>query len=395
MEQAVVMSANQPGKDAESQAGLSFANTLRDCLVCGVIIIGRNRKVTTLSPEAAHILGLNPSQVLNAPIEVLPQPLREIVCEALSSGEPIADRQFEMSGAGRGTLTLRVSAVPVGFGKNDSGVALVVNNPTLALHLGAHLEQLDRLASIGTLAASMAHEIKNALVAGKTFVDLLLEKNQEAELVEIVRRELGRIDSIVKGILRFAAPARSGYSKVRVHEVLDHSLRLVQHQLDGRSISLERSFQATPDLVSGDDCELEQAFVNLLLNALDAMGSNGTLTVATAMVLADGVPAAMHPHNEPLQLRVTIRDTGPGIPAEARDRLFEPFFTTKPTGTGLGLPITRRIIQQHDGHISVESQPGQGATFSIVLPALHDPDGEPEPSIRNSGPAPDTRSQRL
>ena len=149
---------------------------------------------------------------------------------------------------------------------------LVLHDLTPARQLEERLEQLDRLANIGTLAAGMAHEIKNALVAGKTFVDLLLEKHQDAELVEVVRREMGRIDAIVSRMLKFAGPARPAFSEVRLHEVLEHSLRLVQPQLEGKAIVLSRSFQAAPDRVSGDDYQLQQAFVNLFLNALEAMG---------------------------------------------------------------------------------------------------------------------------
>ena len=136
----------------------------------------------------------------------------------------------------------------------------------------------------------MAHEIKNALVAGKTFVDLLLEKHQDAELVEVVRREMGRIDAIVSRMRRFAGPARPAFREVRLHEVLDHSLRLVQPQLEGKLVSVNRSFQASPDLLHGDDYQLQQAFVNLFLNALEAMGPNGTLSVATDILPPGATP---------------------------------------------------------------------------------------------------------
>jgi signal transduction histidine kinase len=228
-----------------------------------------------------------------------------------------------------------------------------------APQLEERLAQLDRLASMGTLAAVMAHEIKNALVAGKTFIDLLLEKNQDSELVDVVRREMGRIDAIVSRMLRFGGPARSGFSEVRLHEILDHSLRLAQPILEDKSITLTRSFEAARDLTQGDAYQLQQAFVNLVLNALEATGPHGTLSVATEVIAA--VPA---------RLRVTIKDSGVGIPAEHMARLFEPFFTTKPNGTGLGLAITRRIILEHGGDITAESQPGNGTTFCVLLPVL-------------------------
>jgi signal transduction histidine kinase len=115
---------------------------------------------------------------------------------------------------------------------------------------------------------------------------------------------------------------------------------------------------------------LQQAFVNLLLNALEAMGPNGTLSVATNFLPASTVPDGPPEAEMGTQLRLTIQDNGIGIPPEHMARLFEPFFTTKPNGTGLGLLITRRIIQEHRGTITVESQPDKGTSFQITLPVL-------------------------
>jgi len=229
------------------------------------------------------------------------------------------------------------------------------------------VERLDRLATIGTLSASMAHEIKNALVAVKTFVDLLLEKNKDAELAEIVGREMSRVNNIVRQLLKFGSSAPPTRAPVRLHDVLEHSLRMVQHQLDGKLISLNRSFDAAHDSVHGDNHQLEQVFVNLFLNAVDATGTSGTLTVHTEYFSSAPADLAPHRAGQP-HVRVTVADTGAGIAPEHLDRLFEPFFTTKDNGTGLGLPITRRIIQEHQGCITVQSKPNCGTTFSIVLP---------------------------
>jgi signal transduction histidine kinase len=246
---------------------------------------------------------------------------------------------------------------------------VVLSDLTTAQQLEERLVQLDRLANMGILAATMAHEIKNALVAGKTFIDLLLEKHKDAELVDVVRRELSRIDAIVSRMLKFSGPARAAFTEVRLHEVLEHSLRLVQPQLEDQSVVVTRSFQAAPDLVQGDDYQLQQAFMNLFLNALEAMGPNGTLVVSTGVCSPQAKSARRGVSVDRPHLRVAIKDTGAGIPPENMARLFEPFFTTKPQGTGLGLAITRRIILEHRGDISVESRPGQGTTFQILLPA--------------------------
>jgi len=242
---------------------------------------------------------------------------------------------------------------------------LVFDESSSVSHLEEHIERLNRLASLGTLAASMAHEIKNALVAGKTFIDLLLENNQDAELAQVVRRELGRIDAMVSRMLRFARPGEFRSRKVHLHEILDHSLRLVEPLMEAKPASVTKSLVAVADVVDGDEHELQQAFVNLLLNAVEAVGPNGKITVTTDLTGSTGKP----PAPSPAQLQVTIHDTGIGIAPENMKYLFEPFFTTKPSGTGLGLAITRRILQQHRGEISAKSPPGEGTTFTILLPA--------------------------
>ncbi len=166
-------------------------------------------------------------------------------------------------------------------GKKDSRPPLAHKDAASANNLDKNLRRLERLASLGTLSAGLAHEIRNALVAMKTFVDLLLEKNQDAELAAIVRREIGRIDSIVAQMLKFAGPSLPTLVPIRLHEILDRSLRLLHHRLEAKMISLHRSYAAGSDLVRGDDYQLEQAFVNLFLNALEAMGPNGKLDVTT------------------------------------------------------------------------------------------------------------------
>jgi signal transduction histidine kinase len=245
---------------------------------------------------------------------------------------------------------------------------LVFDEGSSVSHLEEHIERLNRLASLGTLAASMAHEIKNALVAGKTFIDLLLENNQDAELAQVVRRELGRIDGMVSRILRFARPGEFRSRKVHLHEILEHSLRLVEPLMETKPVSVTKSLMAVEDVVDGDEHELQQAFVNLLLNAVDAVGPNGKITVATRLAAAGPDPQCA----STAKLHITIHDTGTGIAPEHMKRLFEPFFTTKPSGTGLGLAITRRILLQHRGEISAQSPPGEGTTFTILLPATSD-----------------------
>lgn len=241
-------------------------------------------------------------------------------------------------------------------GKKSGNTA--VNFSAVAPEFQANLRRLDRLANLGLVSASAAHEIKNGLVAISTFVDLLLQKGEDEEMAHVVRRELKRIDSLVTQMLRFAAPKPTVFAAVKIHELINHSLRLLEHQMSGRMITLTRQFQAEADTLRADESQLQQAFMNVLLNAVEAIGSNGELAVATEIA---------EDKNGSRWLKISIRDTGSGVSPENLSRLFEPFFTTKKNGTGLGLAITRRIVEEHRGTIDVKSEARRGSTFVISL----------------------------
>jgi signal transduction histidine kinase len=227
-----------------------------------------------------------------------------------------------------------------------------------AIELQENLRRLDRLANLGLVSASIAHEIKNGLVSINVFVELLLQKGDDQEMTEVVRRELKRIDGLVTQMLRFAAPKPKSFAPVAVQELIDRSLRLLEHQMHGRMITVARHYQAATHTLRADESQLQQVFMNLFLNAVEAIGNNGELTITTENVTgADNTP----------RLKISIHDTGMGITPENLKRMFEPFFTTKKNGTGLGLSITRRIVEEHRGVVEVVSLPGQGSTFILSM----------------------------
>jgi two-component system sensor histidine kinase HydH len=154
-------------------------------------------------------------------------------------------------------------------------------------------------------------------------------------------------------MLRLASPKPAATAPVHVHALLDHALRLMEHQMNGRMVTLRRDYRAIPETVRGDESRLQQAFMNLLLNGIESMGHGGKLTVVTESIAG--------------KVKISIRDTGGGISPENFGHIFDTFFTKK-NGTGLGLAITRRVVEEHDGDIEVESEVGHGSTFIILLP---------------------------
>ena len=338
---------------------------LREYFSCGILVVDSQSSAVTMSREGAELLGLRP----NAPVHVdaLPEPVVRIIAEASASGTLAPGREIILSHPSGESVRLMVSAFPHSPGR-AGGVTVVLRDFSAVERLERDLRRLDHLANVGTLSASMAHEIRNAHVAMRTFVDLLLEKHPGAELADLVRQEMSRVEALAGQMLKFARPSLPASASVHLHEVLEQALRMVRHRIEGRLISFEKQFRAPSDSLRGDARQLEQAFVNLFLNSIEAMGTSGTLKVATEVFPLAPVGDSQEGAASGRSLQVSITDDGPGIRPENMSRIFEPFFTTKESGTGLGLPVAVRIFQEHGGSIQVESHAGKRTTFTVLLP---------------------------
>lgn len=230
----------------------------------------------------------------------------------------------------------------------------------------AHLIQQEKLASLGKLAAGIAHEINNPLGGILIYSHLLLEdtkkEDPQYQNLEKIVKETTRCRDIVKGLLQFARPKEPEVTQISVNSTLDNALSLLESQAIFQNIVIKKQYQDDLPLVVADRSQLQQVFINIILNAVDAMKGKGTLTLKTNLSIG-----------EPF-LNISISDTGHGIDKKDRSRLFEPFFTTKEVsaGTGLGLAICYSIIQKHEGIIEVESEVGKGSTFTVKLPLQRD-----------------------
>ena len=223
--------------------------------------------------------------------------------------------------------------------------------------LEREVREADKLKAISLLATGMAHEIKNPLASIKTFSEYLPRKYDDPSFREkfarIVTQELDKINVLVQQLLEFAKPRPLQRAPTRVSQLLDDTLALLDDQLVKRGIDVTRSY-APADHAAVDSNQMRQVFLNLLLNSLEAMERPGSITVET--IATNG------------HLEAVITDTGPGIDRKDLPHVFDPFHTTKPFGTGLGLSVAHRIVRDHGGRISIDSEPGLGTTVRVRLP---------------------------
>ncbi len=228
----------------------------------------------------------------------------------------------------------------------------------------AHLIQSEKLASLGKLAAGIAHEINNPLGGVLIYSHLLLEDTDENspyyENLKKIVKETSRCKDIVKGLLEFARPKEPEMSLVNIDEIVERSLSIMECQALFQNIKIKKFYVSNLPKIVADSAQLQQVFVNIILNAAEAMNGNGILTISTSL------------NGDGTFIEIKFSDTGHGIKEEDQKRLFEPFFTTKEVGkgTGLGLAISYSIIQKHQGTIEVKSEVGKGSTFNVRLPVM-------------------------
>jgi signal transduction histidine kinase len=222
----------------------------------------------------------------------------------------------------------------------------------------SQLIRTEKLASLGQLAAGVAHEINNPLGTITIYAHVLLKSlerdDPRREDMELIIKEAGRTKEIVQGLLSFARETKLSPGPTDMNELLEDVLGLVANQSLFHNIKIKKLFAPGLPTITADWAQLKQVFLNIILNAAEAMEGRGTITITT-------VSGAR-------RIKVKVQDTGPGIPPEIMGKLFSPFFTTKEKGTGLGLAISYGIIEHHSGKIEVETALGKGSTFTVSLP---------------------------
>jgi signal transduction histidine kinase len=290
------------------------------------------------------------------------------------SENPLGATLYRTPLIGRGTqegtrLLVNATSVPlqqlderIGAGPVIGGSLIMVENITERVQLEEQLQISDKMASVGLLAAGVAHEVNTPLTGISSFTQMLLEsadpRDPKTQLLEKIEQQTFRAAKIVSSLLNLSrpSPSVSEPSSVDLNVVIGDVLALLDHQFGVGKIKVRRELSPAPVFVSGFEHKLQQVFLNLFLNARDAMPRGGWLSVTTRV--DDGHVVA------------EVADTGSGIPNEHLSRIYDPFFTTKTMGkgTGLGLSITYGIVREHDGRLDCYSTVGQGTRFTVTVP---------------------------
>jgi len=267
----------------------------------------------------------------------------------------LTNRRGEMK-----VVTLRVGPFVSESGETQGSI-VIFEDITARVEIERELQLREKMVSLGLLAAGVAHEVNTPLTGISSFTQMLLEQTPgddgRTKLLEKIEQQTERASKIVNSLLNFARQGRSEFTPVNVNDVMTDVLSLLEHQLSRARVQVRRELEPNLPTILGDENKLQQVFLNLILNAQEAMPSGGWLTVSTS-------------HNG-TEVVAGVSDTGHGISKEHIKRIYDLFFTTKRgggSGTGLGLSITYGIVHEHLGHISVESAVGKGTSFRIKLP---------------------------
>jgi two-component system sensor histidine kinase HydH len=342
----------------------SYTANLVENMPSGLVSVGPDGRVVTVNSRARSMLSLS-GDARGRPVgEVLgiePTADREAV-ERVVAGEAGQLEAETRVTAGGASVPIALSASPLtGESGERAGAVLLFQDLRELEALREEVERERHLASLGRLAAGVAHEVRNPLSSLKGFAQLFRARfapgSQEERHADIMIEEVERLDRVVEELLDFARPSRPDRGPTDVNALVRESVELVSEDAAFRKISVQTRLGENLPAALVDARQIRQALLNLLLNGIEAAGDGGTVTIETAAAPGAGGGVT-----------IGVRDNGPGMEPDEIQRIFEPFYTTKPDGTGLGLTIVSRILEQNGARVSVTSAKGRGSTFSMRLP---------------------------
>ncbi|MEK6299311.1 MAG: ATP-binding protein [Acidobacteriota bacterium] len=344
-----------------------FSESIIESVNVGILSVGFDGMISTWNSALEEIFGIRRERALGCAVDaVLDRDLIETIQNATGEeGWALQDTRhiykYNASTEDGRPLTINMSLAPFEGARGVvTGTLVVIENVTERAQLEEQLLQREKLSSIGLLAAGVAHEVNTPLAGISSYAQMLLQQIDRSDpkrrLLEKIHTQTVRASGIVNNLLNFSRTGDTLFREIELNSVLDDTLQLLEPQLRNARLDVVRNYGRELPAAYGNASKLQQVFMNLILNARDAMPNGGRLSIHTRLVETS--------------LVVDFRDTGIGMAPETIARIYDPFFTTKEVGqgTGLGLALSYGIVQEHGGRIFVESRPGEGAHFTIKLP---------------------------
>jgi two-component system sensor histidine kinase HydH len=324
----------------------------------GLMAVDKNMRIALSNNTAGSILSISPPDISGKGAEeILPLALWKLI-SGLEDHKGVIETEIECILNDGKVVPLEVSATELKDEKGDFlGYIILFKDLSEVRSLRREVARSQRLASIGSLAAGVAHEIRNPLSSIKGFAVYFKErqeKEEDKQIAGIMIQEVDRLNRVVSQLVELSRPVSVSKKPVSLRAVIENSLKLLERDATEKKIEIKTGFMADDLKIAIDGDRINQVLLNLYLNAIESMEKGGRLSVS----LSEEEGGAI----------IKISDTGAGIGEKDLPHIFDPYFTTKTTGTGLGLAIVHNIIEAHDGKITVESRPGEGTTFTLFLP---------------------------
>ena len=351
-----------------------LARNILQSIPTGVLTLNRSGVITAVNPTAEAVLQRFSGDLLGHSYESVfgeGETIRGALDGALRTHQYLSQKDLPYESRDRTLHTIRVSTAELtGDDGQPAGVILQAQDVTEWLALEQRVRVAEKLAALHTLSAGVAHELRNPLSAMDLNLHLFEEALKErgdlvkevAHYLQVLNAECRRLSVILDNFMKFARPGSMGVHEVDVQSVIEHIVALMQFEAEERKIRLERAVGQELPPVLGNETQISQVLVNIIVNAFHAMPDGGRCHIVATERTTDGKR----------WVEFSVEDTGIGLKKEELRRLFEPFYTTKSSGTGLGLAIAYRIVQDHGGTIQVSSVPGRGTTVVVQFPvAVH------------------------
>lgn len=339
-----------------------FNEEIVNGLASALVTLDQEGRVLSLNPPARTVLGLGRRLPGARIADLFGGEFAAALLEQLRAGAgSIARAEGAVTLRRGGQKIIGYSVSSLRLPQGEQGWIMLFRDITDSKRLESEIRRLDRLVSLGEISANVAHELKNPLTVMYANMDWLLEKvpEEHRHRVQIVIDHMERMEKIIARMGILAKDQPLARKALDFRELITQMLAFLDKTLREKKIEVKASLPASPLRMEGDPAQLQQALLNIFMNAIQAMGVGGTLAVRLRSRALGGRP----------RLVLAVSDTGPGIPPHVLQRIFEPFFSTKETGTGLGLAITQQIIESHAGTIAAANRPGGGAIFKLTFPA--------------------------